>query len=228
MLRSFTLFSSRMFFFILLTTAGSKASIFSEKRVIPDDPSLLQLNFNSLPSRQFVSNFKTVTLPVSSYQTTNWTDLMPEEDLEALLNPPKYITDIQDGSSEDRIDDSLLNNRTDTRDDRYQQALTSTRVIQDMDGKAIRIPGFVVPLEYDDKQTITQFFLVPWFGACIHMPPPPPNQIILINYPNGFKLDALHTPFWISGVLKTSVVENDMAAAAYIMQMHSFEIYSEN
>ena len=217
-----------MFFLIVLTSGGPKADTVSEKTINPQSTSLLQVNLKPPHNRRPVSNFRMVALPTSSYRTTEWTDLMPKEDLEALLNPPKYVTEIQDGSVEDRIKDPLLNNQTNTADDRYQQALSSTRVIQDMDGKAIRIPGFIVPLEFDDKQTITQFFLVPWFGACIHMPPPPPNQIILINYPKGFKLDALYTPFWISGILNTSVVENDMAAAAYVMQMHSFEIYSEN
>ncbi|MCG8536704.1 MAG: DUF3299 domain-containing protein [Pseudomonadales bacterium] len=96
-----------------------------------------------------------------------------------------------------------------------------------MNGKPIRIPGFIVPLEFNDDQTITQFFLVPFFGACIHVPPPPPNQIIYVNYPQGFKLDVLYNPIWVSGVLKTSLVENNMAVAAYSMEMHYQELYKE-
>ncbi len=96
-----------------------------------------------------------------------------------------------------------------------------------MDGQAIRIPDFIVPLEFNDKQTITQFYLVPFFGACIHLPPPPPNQIIFVNYPEGLMLNTLYDPFWISGILKTSLIENEMASAAYSMQMQSFEVYTE-
>jgi hypothetical protein len=96
-----------------------------------------------------------------------------------------------------------------------------------MDGKSIKIPGFIVPLEFDDNQTVTQFFLVPYFGACIHMPPPPPNQIIFINYPQGLNVDSIYEAFWISGVLSTSIIENEMGTAAYTMEMASFEIYSD-
>lgn len=165
--------------------------------------------------------------PASAYNTVEWTDLMPKEDLDALLNPPNYVTDVEEGSFEDQISNQIQNAFSAASDDRYQQALISTRIIPEMDGQAIRIPGFIVPLEFDEELTTTQFFLVPFFGACIHVPPPPPNQIIFVNYPKGFKLISLYQPFWISGILKTSLVENEMATAAYSMQMQSFEVYTE-
>lgn len=165
--------------------------------------------------------------PEQTYKTVEWIDLMPKDDLDALMNPPAYLTDIEDGSFEDQITSQFKNIPPADKDDPYQRALISTDIIQEMNGQAIRIPGFVVPLEFESAEIITQFFLVPFFGACIHLPPPPPNQIIFVNYPKGFKLSALYDPFWISGILKTSLVENDMAKAAYTLQMHSFEEYSE-
>lgn len=167
------------------------------------------------------------SLPASAFKTVEWTDLMPQEDLDILLNPPSYVTDVEDGSFEDQINNQIQNAPDVASDDPYQQALTSTRIIPEMDGQAIRIPGFIVPLEYNDEQIITQFLLVPFFGACIHVPPPPPNQVIFVNYPQGFKLDALYDPFWVSGILKTSVIKNEMATAAYTMQMQHSEIYTE-
>ena len=101
------------------------------------------------------------TLSESSFKTIEWTELMPKEDLEILLNPPSYINDIEDGSFEDQISSQVANALAAASDDPYQQALSSTRIVQEMDGQAIRIPGFIVPLEFDDEQTITQFFLVP-------------------------------------------------------------------
>jgi len=163
----------------------------------------------------------------SEFRTIEWTELMPAEDLDALLNPPEYIAGIEDGSAEDQISGQLQNAIGAASDDRYQQALVSTRVVPELNGESVRIPGFVVPLEFDDDQTITQFFLVPYFGACLHMPPPPPNQIVLVDVPGGFKLEALYTPFWISGVLKTAVTENVVATSAYTMEMRSFELYEE-
>ena len=91
----------------------------------------------------------------------------------------------------------------------------------------IRIPAFIVPLEFDDEQRVTQFFMVPFFGACIHLPPPPPNQTIFVNYPQGFKLDDLTEAYWVSGIIKTSKVENDLATAAYTMEVHYLELYTE-
>ena len=161
------------------------------------------------------------------YKTVEWVDLLPKDDLEALLNPPEYVTNIEENSTEDVISNRLRSNASNAKADRYQQALNSSRIVSKMNGSAIRIPGFIVPLEFDDKQTITQFFLVPWFGACIHLPPPPPNQIILTNYPKGLKLESLYEPFWISGVLKTSLVENELASAAYVLEMNAYEPYSE-
>mgnify|MGYP001392804765 CR=1 FL=1 len=162
-----------------------------------------------------------------NFKTIDWTDLMPKDDFEALINPPSYITDIEDKSEEDFIENQLKNKNNNLINDRYQQALVSKRIIPEMNEKAIRIPGFIVPLEFNDDQTVTQFFLVPFFGACIHVPPPPPNQIIFVNYPKGFKLDFLFDPFWILGTLKTTLVENDIATAAYSMQMDSIEAYTD-
>lgn len=164
----------------------------------------------------------------TEFKTIEWPDLMPQEDLDALLNPPEYLADIEDGSPEDKIGNQSSSAIASAQDDRYQQALVSTNIRPEMTGQAIRIPGFIVPLEFSDDQVITEFFTVPFFGACIHVPPPPPNQVIHVKYPKGFKLEALDTPFWLSGVLlKTTLIENDMATAAYAMEVHLMEDYTE-
>ena len=158
-------------------------------------------------------------------KTIEWPDLIPSEILEILLNPPSYLSEIEDGSVEDQISSQIRNSEINNSEDAYQQALVSTEVNAALDGAAVRIPGFIVPLEFDDQQTVTQFFLVPYFGACLHMPPPPPNQIILVNSPEGVKLSALYDPFWIEGTLSTTTQENDMATSAYSMKMLGLEPY---
>ena len=161
------------------------------------------------------------------FKTIEWPALMPQQDLDALLDPPEYLADIEDGSPEDQISSQISSSIAAAKDDRYQQALVSTSIRPEMNGQAIRIPGFIVPLEFSGDQMITEFFIVPFFGACIHVPPPPPNQIIHVKYPEGFKLEALYNPLWLSGVLTTILIENDMAAAAYSMEVHLMEDYSE-
>jgi hypothetical protein len=165
--------------------------------------------------------------PASVFKTLEWDDLMPADDLDALQNPPNYLYDFEDDSDEDQINSQLANAVTNAVNDRYQQALVSTSIISEMDGRNVRVPGFVVPLEFDDEQTITEFFLVPYFGACIHSPPPPPNQIIYVRAPKGIQLETLYDPFWISGKLSTKLVENYMATAAYSMEMEFYEDYTE-
>jgi hypothetical protein len=161
------------------------------------------------------------------FETIEWVDLIPTDDLDALQNPPSYLADLEDGSFEDQITNQLKNDLPDSKIDRYQQALVSTNIISTMDKRSIRLPGFVVPVEFDDEQTITEFFLVPYFGACIHTPPPPPNQIIYVHAPQGLNLEYLYDPFWISGTMQTTTVQNTMATAAYSLQMQSYEAYTE-
>ena len=163
----------------------------------------------------------------SAFTTVDWADLIPPEVLEILLNPPSYIAEIEDGSAEDQITSQMKNTLADQEEDAYRRALASTDVNPAMDGQKIRIPGFVVPLEFDEDQTISQFFLVPYFGACLHMPPPPPNQIILVDAPDGVQMSALYEPFWLEGEVSTVVTENDMAKSAYAMQLHKLSPYSE-
>ena len=101
----------------------------------------------------------------------------------------------------------------------------STRIVEEYDQQAIRIPAFIVPLVFDEQQSVTEFFLVPYFGACIHMPPPPPNQIIYASYPEGLTLKTLYEPFWISGELRTRLIENETATAAYSLKVELWEPY---
>ncbi|WP_373089698.1 DUF3299 domain-containing protein [Zhongshania sp.] len=153
---------------------------------------------------------------------------MPTDDLEAFLNPPDSINEIEDGSDADKIASQIKAALDAPRDSRYQQALVSTKVIAALDGKAIRIPGFIVPLEFGvDQHHVTKFFLVPYFGACIHVPPPPPNQIVYAEFEKGFKLTSLYDPFWLYGTIKTTIVENDTATAAYTIKVDSIKPYTE-
>lgn len=155
-----------------------------------------------------------------TYQEIEWTAIMPKDDLEALMNPPDYIGQIVDGSAEDNmetLDQMAVGNE---QVQRFQSALSSTKIVDEYLGKKVRIPGFIVPLEGED-QTITEFFIVPFFGACLHMPPPPPNQIIHVEFKDGVELDNLYDPFWFEGTLSAKMNSNDLGASAYAMTISS-------
>ena len=164
---------------------------------------------------------------LSDFEEIEWTELMPAEDLEALQNPPDYVMDIEEGSAEDKVVSQGEKSIDTFFDDDYQRALLSTTVVSEMDGKAIRIPGFIVPLEFNDDKTVSQFFLVPFFGACIHVPPPPPNQVIHVTSSFGVKLENLYTPHWVSGVVNSVFIENEIATATYAMDAVDVEVYWE-
>lgn len=161
------------------------------------------------------------------YNTIEWTDLIPKEDLEALLNPPEILSEIPDGSQEDQIDSNIQSKSDEPPQTAYDRALVSTNVVPSFDTENIRLPGFVVPLEFDESFVVTEFFLVPYFGACLHMPPPPPNQIVYVKHSEGIKLESTQQPYWVSGVLTTKDEVNDLAHAAYSMVASDVSIYEE-
>ena len=163
------------------------------------------------------------------YQRINWVDLLPEKDLKALENPPDYINEIEDGSPEDSLSNKMLSalEQSTMPDDAYQRALVSTDVVEDFDGQSIRLPGFIVPIEMNEKQQVTEFFLVPYFGACIHLPPPPPNQIIYVTSEKGILVEDIYNAYWLEGTIKTSFTENEIAESAYSMTAETVELYTE-
>ena len=163
----------------------------------------------------------------ANYEEIDWVALMPEDDLSALLNRPEFLNDIADGSTADSIDDFASKQLEDEQAQRYQQALVSTRVIEAFDGKAIRIPGFVVPLEQNEEQKATAFFVVPYFGACLHMPPPPPNQILYVEYKEGIAVENLYDPYWFEGTVKIDNHESALGTSAYSLVLDSFALYEE-
>lgn len=163
----------------------------------------------------------------SKYESIDWVDLMPDDDLEALMNPPEYLDEIEDGSMEDQISSQLLGALENSADDRYQQALTSAKVKPEYDQRPIRLPGFIVPVEMNEQQLVTEFFLVPFFGACIHYPPPPPNQIIYVTSNEGVAQQNLYDPYWVEGTLTTTITENEVAVSAYSMAADNIELYEE-
>jgi uncharacterized protein len=87
--------------------------------------------------------------------------------------------------------------------------------LKSLDGKRVRVPGFMVPLE-DGADGVDEFLLVPYFGACIHTPPPPPNQMVYIKMDRGrrVKID-IWNPVWVEGTLKIQEVDSPYGAVGF-------------
>ena len=99
------------------------------------------------------------------------------------------------------------------------------RVRPEMNEKIVRIQGFIVPLDFEQRQSVTRFLLVPYFGACIHEPPPPPNQTIYAEFEPGYDLESFWQPFWIEGKIFVNRVEEDLATALYTLSAEKIELY---
>jgi hypothetical protein len=87
----------------------------------------------------------------------------------------------------------------------------ATETNEELIGQSVRIPGYLLPLEIKDQKAV-EFLLVPTVGACIHTPTPPPNQMVHVYYPDGFKIEGLYTPIWVNGEL---LAENKVETVRY-------------
>ena len=113
---------------------------------------------------------------------------------------------------------------------------TRTSVVKALNGQQVRIPGYFLPLELSDTK-VTEFLLVPYIGACIHVPPPPPNQIVHVRtlQKKGFSSKNLYAPVWVTGVITTKSMVKDLYLAdgsagvniGYTMQAKRIEPYKE-
>lgn len=105
------------------------------------------------------------------------------------------------------------------------EAFQSWRTVSALDGERVRIPGFVVPVETDGEGNLREFFLVPYFGACIHVPPPPANQIIYGRLDDPIEMVNIWDAFWMEGELNIEEVSNDTADSAYTMDVDRLDLY---
>jgi len=99
-------------------------------------------------------------------------------------------------------------------------------VVPELDGKRVRIPAFVVPLD-GTREALTEMLLVPYFGACVHVPPPPPNQIIYIQDADGVPVEKLdlYRPVWATGTLTTETTDHELAQIGYRMTVEKLAVY---
>ncbi len=117
---------------------------------------------------------------------------------------------------------------------KYKEIRTS--VVEALNGQQVRIPGYFLPLEQSDTK-VTEFLLVPYIGACIHVPPPPPNQIVHVRtlQKKGFSSKNLYTPVWVTGVINAKSMVKDLYLAdgsaginiGYTMQAKRIEPYKD-
>jgi len=99
-----------------------------------------------------------------------------------------------------------------------------TPVVTQMDGQRVRLPAYLVPLDIEGDSLRT-FLMVPYFGACIHVPPPPPNQVVYVEMPDAVELEDPYGAHWVTGIISTRASSTSMAEASYTMQGERVETF---
>jgi hypothetical protein len=96
------------------------------------------------------------------------------------------------------------------------------RIVAELDGKRVKLGGYVVPLDFE-ATSVKEFLLVPFVGACVHVPPPPANQIVYVKTEKGFPLTGLFDPVNVTGTIKTEAAFTGLADAGYTIDAESVE-----
>lgn len=136
-----------------------------------------------------------------------WADLIPDsggEELEAL----RQLGVVQHGEMSTPFDQEK-----------------GGLLTKEFDGKRIRIPGYLVPLAYDGTG-VTAALLVPYVGACIHVPPPPPNQLIYVTTGEPYESVGLFEPVYVTGMFGAAATATQLAEVGYALSAEEIKPYS--
>jgi len=169
-----------------------------------DVPYFSQPFVTNSPSGVAASDATSASGPVADL---DWTDLQPKND------PNK-------GYPTNKPIDHTGNTR--------MPQFGSFNTVHTLDGKRVRLPGYVVPLQTDDSGRMLEFFFVPFYGACIHVPPPPPNQMLFAKMARPIKTPDMYTAMSIVGTLRTSKHDDALASAAYTIGDATLSVYKED
>jgi len=158
---------------------------------------------------------KTSSSGGGAYREAKWEELIPKD-----WDPLKDLRKLDFRQLEDADPRATL------ALDRMREIWDRAPINPALDGAAIKLPGFVVPLE-QTKSGLREFLLVPYFGACIHVPPPPANQIVHVFSKEPIRGVHAMTAVWVSGTLKTERANSTMGVSGYRMEASTVERYEE-
>ena len=107
-------------------------------------------------------------------------------------------------------------------------------LVSELNGHVIKLPGYVLPLDFEGT-LVRSFLLVPYVGACIHVPPPPPNQIVHVQLEQGFESKELYAPVWVTGRIRAGMAKTSLSLVdgstdvnfGYALQATKVEPYEE-
>jgi len=149
----------------------------------------------------------------AEFRTIVWDDLIPAD-----WDPFKHFNVSRIGALMDGSPEAAKMMRA------LRESWDNAPVRPELGGQRVRLPGYVVPLD-EVKGGLKEFLLVPYFGACIHVPPPPANQIVHAISATPLKLRTMDA-IWASGTLSTGRSDSTMGTSGYRMQVRAVEPYT--
>jgi hypothetical protein len=170
-------------------------------------------------ARQYAIGDKPPPAPAPSagtdYEEIRWEELAPASWNPAAVFEGIDLDEIEDGSP--RATQLMA---------QFLEKWNEAPVNPEIDGKTVRLPGFVVPLDFDQERKLRAFLLVPYFGACIHVPPPPANQIVFIQA--GSPLDGIGSmdAVWVYGSIQIERIDTGGSVSGYRMTADKVERHS--
>jgi hypothetical protein len=99
-------------------------------------------------------------------------------------------------------------------------------MVASLDGQGVRLSGYVVPLKHEGTR-VSEFLLVPYVGACIHVPPPPLNQIVHVTTKNPIKVKGLFAAVTVTGIMSTQPSDTELAETGYRITGGDVRPYNE-
>ena len=168
-----------------------------------------------LPKPPIASGPRTHPAPIQgSFRELNWDDLMPEG-----WDPYKRFRD----KKVDRLNDSDA--RAESLLGEMREAWDAAPTVPALEGAAVRIPGYLVPLD-EEHGRLSEFLVVPYFGACIHTPPPPANQIIHVRMKTPVEGYKTMDTVWVAGSIHQAHQESFMGTSGYDLAADHLERYA--
>jgi hypothetical protein len=152
----------------------------------------------------------------TAVRSLGWVSLLPQKEQDALARyQPQEAQALQDLTSQ------ILRSIKASTDTQYKAALMSTNTVISLDSQMISISCFILPVDFYEDKSIKSLFFIPYFGACLHFPSPPPNQMLFAQIGRGFIDFDFTQAYTLTGNINLGLFEDPMGTSAYMLDIVS-------
>jgi len=156
----------------------------------------------------------------SELKELTWEDFIPDD----FVQPENPFATLSQEEVDKLLDGSDESN---AKLDQIEAAYNYAPVVPELDGQRVKFPAYITPLEFNEASTLNEFLLVPYVGACIHVPPPPANQIVHAQSEKGIKSKGMYEAVWATGIIRAETVQSALAESGYRLEVESIKPYTQ-